>query len=334
MTCHLISICKPARTRYVALVSGVAIAMALSATGLTAAAYGVDQSTEDTTLAASEPPAVLSEPATASADLAATSAGCGKKAIHTGVFNLHTTDGAKRTRTFLVEVPATYNQSRAYSLNFVFHGAGGSSSQSYSWGLQSAPGASENGIFVYPDGINYKNYGVGWDDSKTGYDMPFFDNMVKALETDFCVNKARVFVAGFSWGGDFVTALVCSRGNTIRAAAANSTTDEYRDVSKYATYQGIPCSTTVHPAIRFEHAVGGDAAYPAPRFASTSQLYRYLNSCSTASASVSSSTSAMSCVSYKSCSKEYIECSFHSSIGHALPPNWAKDTWAFFSSFS
>lgn len=338
MTIYFNSICeriqdafnRTARKRCIAVALGALVAMALNATSPTAAAYGVDTYPQPDA-ASTEPAAVAPE----AVDAAPTgeSSGCGKRAIHTGVFNLHTTDGDKRYRTFLVEVPAEYNPSHAYSLNFVFHGAGGNSWQSYSWGLQSVAGASENGIFVFPDGINFQHYGVGWDDTKNGYDMPFFDNMVKALEADFCVNKARVFVAGFSWGGDFVTALVCSRGNTIRAAAANSTTDEFRDVSKYYTYTGLPCSATVHPALRFEHAVGGDAAYPAPRFASTSQLYRHLNSCSSASVGVHSSTSAMSCVSYKSCTKEYVECSFHSSIGHALPPNWAKDTWAFFQSF-
>jgi poly(3-hydroxybutyrate) depolymerase len=318
------------RIRYIAFTFGALVAMVLSATTLTAAASGINQYPEPDG-ATAEPAAVA--PEIASAAPSGASSGCGKRAIHTGVYNLHTTDGARRNRTFLIEVPAEYNPAHAYSLNFVFHGAGGNSSQSYSWGLQNVTGASENGIFVFPDGIDYQRYGIGWDDTKNGYDMPFFDNMVKALEADFCVNRARVFVAGFSWGGDFVTALVCSRGNTIRAAAANSTTDEYRDVSKYYTYQGLPCSTTVHPSIRFEHAVGGDAAYPAPRFASTSQLYRYLNSCSSAAVGVHSSTTAMSCVSYKSCTKEFVECSFHDSIGHAIPPNWGKDTWAFFQSF-
>ena len=338
MTHNFISICqriqgafnRTARRRYAAVALGALVATALNAISPTAAAYGIDTYPLPDAVA-TEPAAVAPE----AVDAAPTgvSSGCGKRAIHTGVFNLHTTDGDKRYRTFLVEVPAEYNPSHGYSLNFVFHGAGGSSSQSYSWGLQSVAGASENGIFVFPDGINFQHYGVGWDDTKNGYDLPFFDNMVKTLEADFCVNRARVFVAGFSWGGDFVTALVCNRGNTIRAAAANSTTDEFNDAAKYYTYQGLPCSTTVHPALRFEHAVGGDGAYTAPRFASTSQLYRHLNSCSSASVGAPSSTSAMSCVSYKSCTKEYVECPFKASIGHALPPNWAKDTWAFFQTF-
>jgi acyl-CoA synthetase (AMP-forming)/AMP-acid ligase II len=42
---------------------------------------------------------------------------------------------------------------------------------------------------------------------------------------------------------------------------------------------------------------------------------------------------AMTCVSYNGRGKQLIECSFATSIGHALPPNWAADTWAFFQTF-
>jgi hypothetical protein len=38
-------------------------------------------------------------------------------------------------------------------------------------------------------------------------------------------------------------------------------------------------------------------------------------------------------VSYNGCGKELIECSFNASLGHALAPNWAADTWAFFQTF-
>jgi hypothetical protein len=41
----------------------------------------------------------------------------------------------------------------------------------------------------------------------------------------------------------------------------------------------------------------------------------------------------MTCVSHNTCSQQFIECSFNSNIGHALPPNWASDTWAFFETF-
>jgi poly(3-hydroxybutyrate) depolymerase len=262
------------------------------------------------------------------------SPGCQWTAKHsTGVFTWTVVDGNNKTRKFLVQVPGDYDSTKPYSLNFVFHGAGGSSAQSYGWGLQAVAGASEAGIFVFPDGVPYQSYGVGWDDTKNGYDLPFFDHMVKDVETYFCVDKARVFVAGFSWGGDFATSLVCNRGNVIRAAAINSSTDEYTQKADYLTYQGMPCSTTVHPAVRFGHALGGDAEYPAPYFANTSKLLQHFNACSSVTTKAASSTTAMTCSTYNSCSAQFVECSFSASIGHNLPPNWAKDTWAFFSSF-
>jgi poly(3-hydroxybutyrate) depolymerase len=263
----------------------------------------------------------------------ARSAGCGKHA-GTGQLKLSTLDGNKSSRTYLLEVPADYDASRPYALTFVFHGAEGSSSVSYSWGLQRAAGASANAIFVFPDGIAYKQYGIGWDDTKAGYDLPFSDNMLKDLEAGYCIDSSRVFVAGFSWGGDFAITLACSRGDEIRAVAANSTDDEFKDTSNYLTYQNLPCPTRRHPPVRFQHAEEGDASYPPPDFATTSKLFQYLNSCTAQSASARSGARPDSCVSYNGCSSEYIECSFDRKIGHALPPHWAEDTWAFFTEHS
>ena len=140
-------------------------------------------------------------------------------------------------------------------------------------------------------------------------------------------------MAGISWGGDFATALACNRGDTIQAIAANSDDDEFVDNTNYMTYMDLPCPSRDHPALRFEHAAGGDNAFPAPDFATTSKLYRYFNQCGVASTPILSSTSQMNCVRYSLCSKEYVECTFDDSIGHALPPNWAQDTWEFFTSF-
>jgi poly(3-hydroxybutyrate) depolymerase len=264
---------------------------------------------------------------------AAKSAGCGRPTARAGEVTLKSTDGRGRPRTYLIHAPDDYDVSRPYPLIFVFHGAGGDSRQSRSWGLQNVGGASTGAIFIFPDGIAYKNFGVGWDDTTDGYDLPFFDHMSKDIEAQYCIDTARVFVAGFSWGGDFATALACNRGDEIRAVAANSTDDEFKDSSNYLSYADLPCRSGRHPAIRFEHAAGGDKQYPAPYFATTSRLFQSLNSCSAASSEISPRTAVSVCVSYKGCAAEYVECTFDHAIGHALPPNWAKDTWEFFSAF-
>jgi poly(3-hydroxybutyrate) depolymerase len=237
------------------------------------------------------------------------------------------------SRTYLMQVPANYQASRAYPLIFVFHGAGGNGRQAYGWGLQNAAGAADNAIFVYPDAITFQHYGIGWDDGPDGHDLPFFDGMLKDIEATRCIDTSRVFAAGFSWGGDFVITLACHRGDVIRAVAANSTDDEYNDTKDYRTYQGLPCRSHQHPPVRFEHAQGGDTEYPPPDFATTSKLFQYLNSCGGGSVPAKSSSRAMSCVSFQSCASEYTECIFDAHIGHTLPPNWAADTWDFLSRF-
>jgi poly(3-hydroxybutyrate) depolymerase len=236
-----------------------------------------------------------------------------------------------RPRSYLLQTPAHYDPSRAYPLVFVFHGAGGTAQQSYAWGLQKATGAADSAIFVFPNGIPFQNFGVGWDDTPDGHDLPFFDTMVKDVEAGRCIDTGRLFVAGFSWGGDFSITLSCHRGAMIRAVAANSTNDEYKDTANYMTYTGLPCRSTRHPAVRFEHAVGGDKEYPPPDFATTSRLFQYLNGCAAASTPSKSSTPVMSCRSFNSCASAYTECAFDAHIGHTLPPNWAQDTWDFFS---
>jgi poly(3-hydroxybutyrate) depolymerase len=264
---------------------------------------------------------------------AARSTGCEKPA-RPGTVAVTTKDGNKTTRSYFVQIPADYNPSRPYALIFVFHAAGGNPAQSRGWGLQNAAGASGVGIFVFPEGINFQREGIGWDDRSDGYDLPLFDHMLEDLGAAYCIDKSRVFVAGFSWGGDFATALVCHRGDQIRAVAVNSVSDEYQDKSDYRTYRDLPCSTHQHPPVRFEHAVSGDAQYPPPYFATTSKLFQYLNACSAASTAVQSSTPVMSCASFNSCKSEFVECSFDHSIGHTLPPNWAQDTWDFFLAHS
>ncbi len=258
------------------------------------------------------------------------SAGC-TRAGRSGEFTLSTTDGQARTRTYLVHLPADYSTTRPYSLIFVFHGANGSAAQSHSWALQQAGTAARDAIVIFPNGINFQSDGVGWDDRSNGYDLPFFDHMLKDLETDYCVDEARVFAAGFSWGGDFAVALACNRGDVLAGVAINSATDEFKDKANYLTYQDLPCPTRKAPPLRFEHAASGDGQYPAPYFATTSRLLQSLNSCSTATKSAPAAAGE-SCVTYQGCKSEYVECAFDAHLGHVLPPNWARDTWSFFAS--
>ena len=263
--------------------------------------------------------------ATDSGSTGSRSAGCGKSGAKTGDFTLTALDGAGRTRSYEVLVTAPYTDTTPRSLSSVYHGAGGNPAQAKSFRLQNATGAAAAGIFVFPQGIAYESYGVGWDDTCGGYDMPLFDNMLKAIEADYCVDESKVFAAGFSWGGDHTTALDCCRGTKLRAVSVASSTDEFSNTSDYRTYDNKTCEAGSAP-IRFTHQTTADSEYPAPDFATTSALYRSWNACSSQSTAVSPSP----CESYDSCKSPFVEC-VYDGLGHALPSGWGNDTWSFFT---
>jgi polyhydroxybutyrate depolymerase len=254
------------------------------------------------------------------------SLGCGLSPRQSGDFHLKTTDGAGTRRDYEVMVPSPYNPNTPLAVTFVYHGAGATQANAVAFGLQNAPGAGGASIFVFPQGMPFESYGVGWNDSCAGYDVPLFDNMLDYLEDNYCIDQANVFAAGFSWGCDQVTALACCRGNRIRAVAAASCTDEFADNSNYKTYANSPCPGIGPSAIRFTHDVGRDSSYTLQQFTSTSALYRSFNSCSATWAA----SSVAPCVSYQGCSAPYLECAY-SNLGHSLPATWPADTWSFFS---
>jgi len=258
------------------------------------------------------------------------SAGCGLIKSSKGDLHLSTTDGRGDTRDIEVLVPSTYAPNNPLALTFFFHGRGGSEEDAKAVGLQNVSGATNTSIFAFPQGVNYGSHGVGWDDTCAGYDMVLFDHMVSAIEGAYCIDTKRVFVAGFSWGCDFVTALACCRGNSIRAVAAASCSDEFTDPANYTTYANYPCPTTHAAGIRFTHDASamGDGPYSGVQFASTRRLYQALNGCS----ANATSTAPAPCVSYQNCTQPLIECAYEG-LGHGLPSAFAADTWAFFSSF-
>ncbi len=272
--------------------------------------------------------------ATAAAATVPGSAGCvASKSVKTGKFTETGSDGVHNNRTYLAQVPTTYKSTTPYPITFVFHQVGGTSQDAYNWGLQGAAGAAQGGIFVYPQAVAYIdksgiNRGVGWYDQDGGIDMHLVDSILASMAATYCLDTSRIFAAGFSWGCDFVTALAVARGVTFRAIAASSCSDEFANSEDYKTYTNLPSPGAAHPAIRFTHQAVADPQYPAPYFATTLKLYQFLN----AAAATSVPEGPPPCVSYAPAKSPLIECAY-TNIGHHLPPNWNRDTWAFFNRF-
>lgn len=223
-------------------------------------------------------------------------------------------DGVERT--YKVRVPASYEAGSPLALVFVFHGNGGNGDAAMSFGLQNAPGAGDGAIYVFPDGIQFMSYGVGWDETCGSYDLRWVQQIIASIESSYCINPERRFAAGFSWGGDMVNALACCLGTTFRAVA-NASGGELWNAT---------CPDTERPAFRITYA--DNDAYPQSGFDQVMGFFRGEHGCESSSTSVSPSP----CKAWDGCGEAVIECRY-SGLGHSFPAGWAADTWAFFETY-
>jgi poly(3-hydroxybutyrate) depolymerase len=101
---------------------------------------------------------------------------------------------------------------------FAWHGLGGSGElASRYFGVERA--ADGGAIFVYPDGLPDADGNAAWDLAPDGPDIQFFDALLASVAGDYCVDSARVFSAGHSFGAYFTNRLACTRGDLLRGIA-------------------------------------------------------------------------------------------------------------------
>ncbi|NAS25738.1 poly(3-hydroxybutyrate) depolymerase [Herbidospora sp. NEAU-GS84] len=150
---------------------------------------------------------------------AAGTSGCGKTPTLTS--GTHTIQSSGKNRQFILRIPANYNNNTPYRLMFGIHwlngtmndvDSGGSSGASWSYYGQRQL-ANNTAIFISPQGLNN-----GWANSN-GEDVTLFDDIMRRVEADLCVDPSLRFAMGFSYGGGMSYSLACSRANVFRAVA-------------------------------------------------------------------------------------------------------------------
>ncbi|MFM9611836.1 RICIN domain-containing protein [Streptomyces niveiscabiei] len=136
----------------------------------------------------------------------------------------YTIQSGGKNRSFILRVPANYDNNHRYRLIFGFHWRGGTAndvasggSSGSSWAYYGQQEQSNNSaILVAPQGL-----GNGWANSG-GEDVTFVDDMIRRIEGGLCVDPAQRFSTGFSWGGGMSYALACARPTMFRAVAVIS----------------------------------------------------------------------------------------------------------------
>jgi polyhydroxybutyrate depolymerase len=150
-----------------------------------------------------------------------------------GAVTAKSTSAAGKARTYHLSVPKGVSAGQALPLVFALHGAGDTEPEKLrTW--FAVEDHTSSALFVYPQALSRtRNDGSGgliprWD-LFGDEDTALFDTIVGELSSQYCVDRAHVFVTGFSSGGNFSQQLACLRQKDIRAMAVVAGPGPYSD---------------------------------------------------------------------------------------------------------
>ena len=154
------------------------------------------------------------------------SAGCGKEVTElAGMWSTHdimvTVDAkfsALATRRYFTNPPKTYDPNTPMPLTIWGNGCGQGANAEGEL-LQSGP-ASQGSVQVQllASASNHSCFSAGPDgDNADSPELPYFDQVLAAVENQYCIDESKVYVAGYSSGGWFTALMACNRANVIHA---------------------------------------------------------------------------------------------------------------------
>ena len=127
-------------------------------------------------------------------------------------------------REYALYIPASYDGGQEVPLLFNFHGGGGNIAEHISSADMRPIADTANFILVYPQAVPDPGNGgsTSWMHKAptTFDDVPFVEVMIDAVAAEYMIDNSRVYVCGYSLGGEFAYELACSLNNRIAAAGA------------------------------------------------------------------------------------------------------------------
>ncbi len=145
------------------------------------------------------------------------SAGCGKANPN---MKMRTIMTGGMTGTYYVNVPANYDVNKPMPLGFGFHGFGNGAC------LVGAPNGGECvGFDKLPAITVYlKSLSQGWEGQPQplAENLQFYHDVLNVMKTEYCVDQARIFIAGVSSGAQFIEHIACLDGDTLWQVTAVS----------------------------------------------------------------------------------------------------------------
>jgi poly(3-hydroxybutyrate) depolymerase len=113
---------------------------------------------------------------------------------------------------YYIDMPANYDQNRAYPVVFQYHPLGGTGQGART--MYRVRPAFMDAIYVSPDGSDngFPNQG--------GEDEAVTRAIMETIEANVCVDRARYFATGFSYGGSMSYTAACNMSDKFRAVDA------------------------------------------------------------------------------------------------------------------
>ena len=150
---------------------------------------------------------------------------CGRgTSVSPGTTARHTLRSGGRTREYLLHVPRGYRPGTPAPVVLVAHGHGGRAAR-MAGTLGFDPLADRDGVVVvYPQGLVGPDGLTGWStfgrraDARVD-DVRFVGDLLDRLQTDLCIDPARVSITGVSNGGGLTNLVACRMADRVAAAA-------------------------------------------------------------------------------------------------------------------
>ncbi len=156
---------------------------------------------------------------------------------------------------YLLSIPTAYRPDTPTPLVLAFHGFGDDGKSFAALTRMPAEGGRRDFIVVTPDGPNHT-----WQLTGTGTDAAFVDAIVASVSKTLCVDRHRVYAAGFSQGAAFAIFYTCARPGEIAAFATVAVDFQLgcQQPVPYLAFHG-----TVDPAVPYTNGAVG-VSLPGP----------------------------------------------------------------------
>jgi poly(3-hydroxybutyrate) depolymerase len=120
-------------------------------------------------------------------------------------------------RPYFTRPPKEYDMNQAYPVVVWGQGCGQNKAEETQFsGSAAAAGVIQIELLANPK--NHQCYSAGPDgDHADSPEVPYFDAVLAEVEDNYCVDKSKVYMAGWSSGGWLTALLACTRTDVIKA---------------------------------------------------------------------------------------------------------------------